>query len=417
MSHRNDAATSAKPSNPTTANSSGSGAHSRPRVALAAICIAAIIAAGASVVRNYREMNRPGAVDSDEGARALADGRPDLAEAAWRRGIHDDPADARCFSLLADYDFKQGKTAEAADLYAAVTRLTPNDGASFLKLYQAQSANRDQKGALASLKRATELLPNDGDAFGMYGLFAQARNDFPAAFPALQRAHALKPDDRDYLFGLIQLEMMRSDFESAARNLEPWMRLHPNDAQGCHLQALLLEQRPPTAENLAAALDLERRAHAGAPHNTDAIDGLGDVTLKLNRPAEAIPIFLQAATLDPDDEKARNGLLRCYQRLGRVSDAETMARTIATLEARRQRIAHLADAFSFHSNDVAVGLELAALYEAQDRFSSARDILSRLTAHAPDSTVARKSLADFLARHPASAPDDGAPLPNAKTSP
>ena len=336
----------------------------RTKLPLTVLCLAVILGAGLSAFYTYRQTNSPGSTEAQKG----------------------------------DNDLAQQRFPEAVAAFTAATKLAPNDGALFARLYRAELAVNNGPAARAAAKRAYDLLPQDGDAAGLYGLLEKKYGGRDTVLTALRQAHRLKPEDADYLHGLVQIEMTMLSLADAERDLAPWLKTHPDDPTANHLMAILLDQKAGSG-NLQAALEDERKAHAASPNDLAITNELGDIYLKLDRPQDAAETFGEGLKLDPYSAKMLNGVVRAYQKMGNLPGATAAAGKLAAVEATRQRITHLGDALSINPANVAAGTELALLDEKVGDSQSAYQVLTKLVRAAPADATSRRALSDFYRRH------------------
>lgn len=372
---------------------------SRRASRLSAVLVALALVAVSAAFLAWRQDSRSGAVHARQGQEALAAGRTAQAEREWRQGVQEDPGDPQCHVLLGDLYLQQQRFPDAVAEYTTATRLSPNDGGLFLRLNRAALAVKDVPTARAAAKRAAELRPDDAAAVGLYGMLEKQYENRPEALRALRRAHALRPDDEDYLHELVKLEMTVLDMAAAERDLAPWLQTHPDDAWGCHLMAVLYEQKPRSPATLQTALGYELRAQAGRPDDLHVASELGNLYSLLNRPADALRVYQAGLRVDPRDEAMLHGLAVCYGRLGQTAAASRAAARLQVQSTRRQRITHLKDLLSLNPSDVASGLELARLQEQGDDDSAAYALLTGLVRRTPADARPRRALAQFFLRH------------------
>jgi len=358
-------------------------------VGLTAVCIA---------IWSWRQATRPGRVHFERGLDYAAAKRMPQAEQEWLAGIREDPGFPDNHAQLGDLYSALGRSGEAAARYQTATKLTPNDGALFLRLARADEAAGDTIAALAAAGHAATLRPDDAEALGYSGILAAKLNQPDRARAPLARAHALVPDDADDLIYLVRVEFQLHDFSGAERDLTPFVGRHPDNAEACYLMASLLHQKPQTAALTQATLDYAQRAQAASPHNEQACVLLGQLYLEAQNPLKALPLFQQARTATPYSQDVLYGLVTCYTRLGRQALA---ARAVADLNAtvsRRTRISLLQDRLRLHPDDTAAALEAARLEEENKDLPMAQIYYRQAVRHAPQNARARAALNDFVQR-------------------
>lgn len=356
------------------------------------------LAAFGAAAWSWRQATRPGRIHFERGLDYAAAKQMPQAEQEWLAGVREDPGIPDNHAQLGELYSALGRSHAAAGQYQAALRLTPNDGALFLRLARADEADGDMEAARAAAGRAATLRPDDAEALGYSGILAAKLNQPDAARAPLARAHALTPDDADILIYLVRVEFQLHDLPSAERDLTPFVGRHPDNPEACYLMASLLHQKPQTAAVTQAALGYARRAQAGAPGNADVNVLLGQVLLDAGQTAQALPAFRQAQTLAPNSVLALHGLLTCDTTLGRPGEA---ARTKALLEAalaRRVKMGHASDLLLANPNDAAALLEMARLREENGEGELALSYYRQAVRHAPQDARAQAALNNFL-RH------------------
>ena len=370
-----------------------------PRRALVPILLFVTLAALGFTAWSWRQGNRPGAVHLRAGQEA-ADGHQDaVAEREWRQGAQEDPDFVDDHAQLGDLYLRQQRFGEAAAEYRAAAKLTPDDGSLFLRLHHAELGARDPQAALEAIRRASELRPDDPDAAGLYGLLAARMGNRPVALSALRRAHQLRPEDGDYALELARQEMDSLDMTGAERDLGAFLKANPDNGEANRLMALLYKQKPPTPENIQAALGLADRARQALPDSPDVYLLLGQLRLSAGRTGEALQAFQKARALNPEAEEILSGLVTCYTRLHDTPHAAAAAAELQTLADRRGRLEHLQTAVRRNPADNASRRELARLEEDSGDFPAAASNYLEAVRHAPNDPQARAALAAFYARH------------------
>lgn len=361
-------------------------------------CLLAIALAAASLIQFWREQSRPGMRHYLQGREYLAAGVPLQAEREWRLGTTEDPADYRCYKELGDYYAQLRQFPEARACYVSAARLAPRRWIVWLRLAAAERELGHGDAARAAALRAYRLRPDHADAVGLYGLLlADARNR-PAAVAMLRRAHQLRPNDRQYFTPLVQTELDSMDFAAVERDLSPYLRAHPGDPDACFMMAVVYNQKPRTAPNLQSAIDLARRALAGKPRDARVYALLGQLYLDAGRTRDAVQVCTAGQRVAPHAEGILHCLIDADTRLGRTADAAAVSRTLRQVLARHDRVSYLTYAMSLDPHNIAAGLELAHLAEADGRYAPAQRFYEQLVRQAPDDPRLRRALSAFYRR-------------------
>jgi len=365
---------------------------------LVPLCLVAALAGLCFAAWSWRQVTRPGLVHFERGLDYAAAKRMPQAEQEWLTGVREDSEFADNHTQLGDLYSALGRFGEAAAQYQAATRLTPKDGALFLRLARADEAAGDTKAALAAADHAAALRPDDAETLDDYGILAAKLNRPKTARAPLARAYALAPDNADILIYLVRVEFQLQDLAGAERDLTPFVKRHPDNAEACYLMASLLNQKPLTPDTLHTALDYARRAHAGAPGNAEASTLLGQLFLDAGNPTAALTVFRQAQAAEPHSPTVLHGLLNCYIRLHQTALAGRASADLSAEAARRARIARIADRLTTDPADTTAALAMARFREENNELPLALGYYQQAVHHAPQDSRARTALADFLRR-------------------
>jgi tetratricopeptide (TPR) repeat protein len=359
----------------------------------------AFAAAGAVGIWFWQQYSHPGLIHYRRGMEYAEAHEFAAAEREWQQGVEEDPKFPGCYVKLGDL-YAQGRNPAAAALkYAAAAPLSPRDGQLFLHLARVQRELNDTAAAADAARHAAALLPSDADAATLCGELTLKIGDLPTALAAYRRAQRLRPTDAGILHQVARLELDMQDIAGAERDLAPWLRAHPDDLEACYLMGAVYNRKPRTPENVQTALDYARRAVAGAQHAREADLLLGQISLDADRPEEALTAFQAAAAGGgPNNEAVLAGLVSCYRRLARPREADQAATQLRQVVARHERINSLQRALNLNPADVAAGLELPRLEEADgDRATAQADYL-RVLRQVPNDPRTHKAIAEFYRR-------------------
>jgi len=264
-----------------------------------------------------------------------------------------------------------GRTEEAARLLRTAAERFSSVRA-LLQLGHLQAAQKDAKGALASLAQARALAPNSEDVLSTYAQLALAvRAPAPAigalepltrmcpsvgrhhyllgvalmqagaiasSVDALRQARALEPDRPLTLVALGLALNNRKLYAEAREVLLRALELEPANVEGL---AALAESEEGQGE-LAAAEEHARRALDQAEANPTANLVMGMLRMKQERHADARDALLRALAADPESPKALYLLSLVYARLGEETASETYRaayqKQLRVVEERVERI-------------------------------------------------------------------------------
>lgn len=246
---------------------------------------------------------------------------------------------------------RQGKLAEAEDLYAEILRLRPGDfdAMHLLGVVYLQS-NRTAQG-VELIKRAICLNPNVADAFNNLGNGLRVLRRLNEALANYDQAIALSPRHADAfnnralaLWDLSRLEETLAPpikpqpatspppklarLEEALQSFDKAIELNGNfvDAHKNRSTILLELARP------ADALISIERAIVLNPKSAELFNGLGAIFLRLKRPADALMSFDKSIKLKSDFADAHNNRGVALLDLDRLNDALESFQTAVTLK-------------------------------------------------------------------------------------
>lgn len=317
---------------------------------------------------------RPAAVAADEVARAT-----ELA----RRGALGDEEFARAravgYALV-----REGRFAEAAELFAALAAQRPRDAASLygaaLATFNAGRASdaetlarRAADAALAQSSDARNAAAADtrtsaADAFVLLAVVLAVRGDDAGALKAAVRAAALDPRNFDAQFTLGRARYGAGDGAGAVAAFRAALALRPEDARALFFLATALERAGDDAGALAAYRELASRharsaeGHMGLgvllvkrggadvdeglkelgraleidPELYEARVALGRALVAQGRAAEAVPHLTRAAALAPGNPEPHYQLSLAYRRLGRKAEAAAESEAVKRIHESRR---------------------------------------------------------------------------------
>ena len=288
---------------------------------------------------------------------------------------------------------REGRLAEVEERVLVLLRAHPSDGMLW-KILSVVLLRQD-KDALAALRRAAELLPQDAEAHANLGAELRSRGQWEDALVSLRQSLALNPRNPDALIDAadaqrsigrsreavtlyhwaLQIDPSRSE---AINNLgNAFMQLGENaEAARCYRRAL--RQRPESAQVLCnlgnalralgefdEAMACSRRAIELAPALSMAHNNLGLLLAARGERAAAISSYREALRQSPHYIEALNNLGNALRETGQMREALTAYQQAVELDPRR------ADS---HNSLGYVLLESRRLDEAANSFRSALDL-------------------------------------------
>jgi len=306
---------------------------------LGAVCVVAIVAAGASIYMTSRQDSRPGQAAYQKGTAALSASNVDEAENDFLEGIRDDPDFGPNYVQLGEIyaarkDFKQ-----AGDAYTHASKLLPDDGKVWFVLSTIEKTLRNMPAAEAAAMQAAKLLPNDADVQGQLASVENKIGHADAAYDAYRRAHILQPTNPEYLitmsrFGLVTPHAA-DQFPFQEKELSTYLAANPTDADAAKVMAETEERMPPTPERLATGIKYALVAQAANPKDAEVDVDLGQLYLSAGKPAEALKAYQTADRLKPNSEQTMHAMVVCYLKTGQAAKAAEMEKRIQQLPANK----------------------------------------------------------------------------------
>jgi tetratricopeptide (TPR) repeat protein len=212
---------------------------------------------------------------------------------------------------------RQGRLAEAEQLYAAILAKRPNDfdANHFLGALRLQQGRNDEAlrlvGAALKAKRDSPL------TLANYGLALERAGRIDEALAAYDKAIALKPDHAAAYNnrGLALLRARRA--ADALSSFDRATAINPNYADAFANRGLVLVE----LNRLEAALASLDRAAALNPNHLEALSSRGRVLIELKRPQEALASLDRALAIDPQHLASLNQRGGALAELGRLDEA------------------------------------------------------------------------------------------------
>ncbi len=284
----------------------------------------------------------------------------DRAEQALSRALSADPTNFEILSNLGLAAYYAGHFPRAREVFQTASKQKPDDPDALYNLARAESQLGHIDQAIVLLVRAHQLAPQHGgillamanvfDQLGFYDDEAKAFNEYLKT----------RPDDdlvrREAAFALARTDKHREGLEE----LRAYVTRHPNDPRGLYelgvAEVVLQPQEAIRHLNRAVALEPSfmpaRYARGvlryrkgdlraaeddlsfivrGDPHNSDALDTLGQVEIGLGKMQEAVRVLAQAAELAPRNRKILLHYSQALRRVREFSQAEAVLRQLELL--------------------------------------------------------------------------------------
>lgn len=202
---------------------------------------------------------------------------------------------------------KQGKAAEAAELYRSLLRENPEhpDALHFLGVAEAQLGLPEE--ALVHVSRALSIVPTHVDVLNNRGNILKKLGRLDDAEKDYRKALAARPDDANILSNLGTVLRHRGHYEEAESMFRRVIGMQPSHAAAWQNLGNTLSAQG----RLDEALDAQREAFRLEPQSANAYRHLGAMLFAVGRKAEATEIYGRWLELFPDDPRARHLYAAC----------------------------------------------------------------------------------------------------------
>jgi tetratricopeptide (TPR) repeat protein len=253
------------------------------------------------------------------GLTALAEGRPEAAETAFREAAAAAPESFMPLLGLADALWRQGKREPAAEALRQAMAVAPDSRAPRQAWARFLAASGQIDEAIAAYRA---LIEGDAEAVSaridLADLLVTVKRDPAAAEPLYRAALAREPDHGGARYALGNALMLLGRLDEARQEIRTAMAASP----GNPLPPYLLGQVELRAGAPDAALAAFDQAIAAAPRFMPGHLARGDVLLARRDGAAAREAFRRALEIVPESVPALIGLGQANQVLGETAEAE-----------------------------------------------------------------------------------------------
>lgn len=207
------------------------GAVRRSRAGRVRVCVAvlAVLALFVGLAAFAQRRNLPNN-EIERAELAYSQGKSAEASARVEHALQLQPENPRALFLRGDLRLTAHQPQEAANDFAAVTRLAPDFAPAWVNLCEAERQEGRLPQALEACEQGTQRLPQDANAWFVLGRVRYLLHDVRGAQQALAKAVALNPQgfDENLQYGLLLLTDGQT--ASALPYLQKAHQLRPNDA-------------------------------------------------------------------------------------------------------------------------------------------------------------------------------------------
>jgi tetratricopeptide (TPR) repeat protein len=257
----------------------------------------------------------------------------DDAEAYYRRAgtLDRDASHARAYGLV-----RANQRKNAEDAYKQILARWPDDALALRRLSAELMTQSRWDDALGYAERLTRTPDGKVDGYAMIGAIHHGNRNHEAAIAAYEKVLEIDPDLED--------RSKIHDFRHAYWSRNFWMQLSQDlltigraPEARAYLQKALARGEDPlllkllgTADYVVGDFEGARRSWNRAveiePNLGEAWLDLGRLAQAENRPADAVPVLLQAYKLMPNSHEPAYRLARVYRLLGQADQADRYQR-------------------------------------------------------------------------------------------
>ena len=210
-------------------------------------------------------------------------------------------ADVTLYYTLGRLYIRNDQATKAIEALSRVLSQNPDSVQGRLTMAQAYAANKDLKGAIATLQEVLEVEPRVAAALGEYqaeaGLLTDAAESYTLAL-------AVQPRSRELKLRRIAVLLDAKDYRSAAAFAAEARKQHPDDVRFVRLQARALFD----GGDRSGAIALLEQATKDAPRDTGTLFTLADVYADAGRGPDAERVLRQIVAIEPTNANALNYL-------------------------------------------------------------------------------------------------------------
>ncbi len=227
----------------------------------------------------------------------LAERKYDVAEASFSKLYKANPADLRGLMGIIDTYAARGQYDRAVQMLKEELNKAPDRRQIRVALGNLSFKAGKFDDAIVYFRQVLELNPKSGDLYLKLGDCYRAKSDFANAIANYQTARDLQPNDPLTNLQLAVLYDTTGRRGEAKPAYEQVLRLQPDNAFALNNLAYLIAE---TGGDLDQALAMAQRAKERMPEHPDVADTLGWIYIKKQLSDNAIQIFTQLVSQQPD---------------------------------------------------------------------------------------------------------------------
>lgn len=220
------------------------------------------------------------------------------------------------------------------------------------------------------LLRLTELLPHDGRPHWTLGIINRDMSTWSVAEYHLREALARDLPGAAPLSARSDLAHVLAEQKKYADALAETESIDPAERT-----AAIWQIRADCLRSLNRLTEAEREARRGVerfPEHAELLAEWGLIQLDQMRTSEALRALEQSLRIDPHMVRARQGLVRAYQSLGRTEDAVAQQQKITETEGYFKQLTDLTDQAMKKPWDASVRIQLSQVCRKLNKMELAR---------------------------------------------
>jgi tetratricopeptide (TPR) repeat protein len=217
-----------------------------------------------------------------------------LAKDEYLKALELNPNGFDTHLRLAEVMMRERVSKEAMEHYEKALEADPQNASALFGLARCQQTFRSHDVTKATLDRLIELHPDSIGAYGLHSKLADEEDRPEEALQWLKKAQAIDPNDRMTNQKLVEiLHQLKRDEE-----------------------ARQVERRIQEQERQLTRLDDINKELLNQPKDVLLRNEAGNILLQLGKPEKALHWFLGAFLIDRKDQAAKEGMGKCFQKMG-----------------------------------------------------------------------------------------------------
>lgn len=301
---------------------------------------------------------------------------PELAEAAAKRYVDQQPKQPRLLGLYADALLAREKGKAALAVADQILELDADDYLSYEKRGRALVLLGRGEEALEALRKAASMAPEETNVLLALGQALVKSGNYNEAALQFRAAYRKAPDDPDVLVALAGAVREQKDYDEALRYLQHAIEIEPANAEA-HYELGILHNRMGNTDSAVSALAKATELGAGESRYWYAY---GEIFRVQNQTDRAIEAYQRAVELDPPHPKAAAKLGMLLTERKKYTEAEQVL-TVAIRKDAKNALNYL---------------NLGVVYAGQRRNQLAISMFQKFLDLAPPNDEDRKRAKDAI---------------------